>query len=223
MEDLTLQNLWKEYDRKLEEARLLNLQSWALNKQTFETVQLQKAQNRLNRLKVHKITTIVLGIAWVWFLCMLVFIHISWQGIFFNVSALCIALFNAFAVWVYAKQTVLIYQIDESESILQTQQKLAWLQTSTVRIVGIMWLQLPFYGTLFFNPAMFANGGLLRYAIAIASTGLLTLAAVWLYRNINYRNRHKKWFKLMFNSPSFNYVNRAIAFLDEVEKFKQNG
>jgi len=223
MEDITLQNMWKDYDRKLEESKLLNLQSWALNRQAFEMVQTQKAKSKLNRLVTFKTRAIVLGVIWVAFLCFLAFNTISWQGIFFNISVGMIALFTALAIITYIKHIILIRQIDESGSIVETQQKLASLQSSTIRIVRILWLQMPFYTTFFLTPAMLANGGIKTWVITIVITGLFTFAAIWLYKNINYSNRHKKWFKILFGSIEWTAVVKAMEYLDEVEQFKKEG
>lgn len=222
MEDIQLQQMWAEYDRKLEEAKLLNLQSWALNLKSLEAIQLQKAKSKLNRLANFKVWVIVLGIVWVLFLCLLVFSKITWQGIFFNISFGCIALINIIAVIVYIKQVVLIRQIDNSESVVETQQKLAELQASTIRIGSIMWLQLPFWSTFFLTPAMLQNAGAFWLSFTIIITGMLTFVAIWLYRNIHYRNRHKKWFKWLFNTFEWTSVIKSITFLDEVEAFKRN-
>ena len=54
MEELELNALWKEYDRKLEESKVLNLQSWAVNRQTFEWLQTHKAKSRLRPMGVFK-------------------------------------------------------------------------------------------------------------------------------------------------------------------------
>jgi len=221
MEDLTLQNLWKEYDRQLEESRLLNLQAWALNKQTFEMLQTQKAKSKLNRLATFKKWAIALGIGLVVLLCFLIFSRITWQGIFFNISMGMIALFTLLAVIAYIRQVVLIHEIDESNSIVETQQKLAVLQSSTLRITGILWLQMPFYCTMSLTPAMFVNGGIKTWVISIIVTGLFTFAAIWLYKNIHYKNRHKKWFKLLFSSLEWTYVTKAIEYIDEIDRFKK--
>jgi MFS family permease len=221
MEDIALQNIWKEYDRKLEESKVLNLQSWALNRQAFEMMQTQKAKSKLNRLATFKTRAVALGIVWAAFLCFLVFYKISWQGIFFNASAGMIALFTTLAIVTYIKHIVLIRQIDESGSIVETQQKLADLQSSTIRTVGILWLQMPFYTTFFLTPATFVNGGVIMWIITITITGLFTFVAIWLYKNINYTNRHKKWFKILFGSIEWTAVVKAIEYLDEVEKFRK--
>ncbi|MFI5195096.1 MAG: hypothetical protein ACHQD7_13610, partial [Chitinophagales bacterium] len=65
MEDAALKNIWLDYDRKMDEARLLNLQSWALNLQCFHGLQTQKAKSRLDSLLRFKMRAVVLGIGWV--------------------------------------------------------------------------------------------------------------------------------------------------------------
>jgi hypothetical protein len=222
MEDSQLQQMWAEYDRKLEEAKILNLQSWALNLRSLEAMQMQKAKSKLNRLATFKIWVIILGIVWVLFLCTLVFSKITWQGIFFNISFGCIAFINVIAIVVYIKQVVLIRQIDNSESVVETQQKLAKLQASTLRIGSILWLQTPFWGTFFLSPAMLQSASAFWLSFTIIITGLLTFAAIWLFRNIHYRNRHKKWFTWLFNTFEWTAVTKAMAFLDEVEEFKKS-
>ena len=221
MEDVTLQNLWKQYDQQLQESRLLNLQAWALNKQSFAMLQTQKAKSKLNRLATFKKWVIALGIGLVVLFCWLIFNTITWQGIFFNISLGMIALFTLVAVIAYIRQVLLIQRIDESNSIVDTQQNLALLQSSTLRITGILWLQMPFYCTMSLTPSMFVYGGLKAWVISIVVTGLFTFAAIWLYKNIHYKNRHKKWFKLLFNNLEWTYVTKAIEYLDEIEKFKK--
>jgi hypothetical protein len=43
-----------------------------------------------------------------------------------------------------------------------------------------------------------------------------------LYRNISYENAHKKWFKILFNSPEWTSLIKANDYLLEIERFKLN-
>ena len=61
MEDIELKNIWKDYDRKIEESKILNLQSWVLNLQSFKYIKTEKAKSKLNALSSQKKWTIVLG------------------------------------------------------------------------------------------------------------------------------------------------------------------
>ena len=73
MEDQELKSIWAAYDKKLEEARILNLQSWVLNLRCFEELQTHKVKSKLRALAGFKWVVIILGIAYVLFLCMLVY------------------------------------------------------------------------------------------------------------------------------------------------------
>jgi len=49
MEDIKHEDIWKAYSQEIANAKVLNMQSWALNSKTFEYLQLHKAQPRLPR------------------------------------------------------------------------------------------------------------------------------------------------------------------------------
>jgi len=221
MEDVELQQMWAQYNTQLEQAKLFNMQAWALNLQSKEALQMQKAKSKLNRLVNFKIGAVILGIIWVLFLCTLIFSRITWQGIFFNISAGMIALITVIAIAAYIYQVVLIHQVDNSESIVEAQQKLAMLQASTVRVIGIAWLQLPFYCTFYLSPALLQKAGtafIVTHAVVFI---VFCLVSAWVYRNIRYKNRNKKWFKILFSSFEWTAVVKAIRFLEEVEEFKK--
>jgi len=217
-----LKNTWKAYDKKLEEAWILNLQSLALNLQVFETLQTQKAKSKLNALIKFKSFAVVLGILWVLFLGFLVYHSLTLPRIFFAVSAGMIMLFTIIAIVVYIRHIVLIKQIDNSETVIDAQRKLALLQSSTINIGRILWLQMPFYSTFFLTPSMLQQVSLMMLIVAVTAPLLLTWLSIWLYRNINYKNVNKKWFKILFNSPEWNSVTMAMKFLNEIDEFKKD-
>ena len=222
MDDNELKSIWKDYDRRLEEARVLNLQSWALNLQCFETLQRQKITSKLGKLAVIKVVIAAVGIIWVLFLGFLVLHSLQWPKIFFTASVGILFLFNVYAVVEYIRHLVLIRQINNSETIVHTQLKLAELQSATLRVTRILFLQIPFYTTFYYSPQWIMSGDPGFWLITLPVTGLLTLAAIWLYRNISYRNADKKWFKMLFAGPEWNYVLQSAGFIKEIEEFKRN-
>ena len=222
MEDLTLKEIWKEYDRKLEESKILNMQSWILNLQCFEAIQTQKAKKRLNTLATFKKWVIALGIVWVLFLVFLIYHSLVYSKIFFVISAGAIALFTTYAIIIYIRQVTWIRQIDNSESIVETQKKLALLQSSTLKVVGILFLQSPFYCTWFFTPEWAMAGDPGFWFIAVPVALLFTWLSIWLYRNISYKNVDKKWFRIMFNSIEWTAIIKAQKFIDEIEEYKRD-
>ena len=193
MEDIELKNIWKTYDQKIEEAKILNLQSWAVNLKTFEYLQTHKAQSKVRSLAAFKMWAIVAGIVWLLFLDVLVYGN-HFQNIYFTSSVIAILFFTIIAVAVYIKHLVLINQINYSESIVNTQQKLTELQGSTINVVRVLFLQTPFYTTFFWNTEWITTD-IKFWLIAFPVTLLFTFIAIWLYRNISFKNANKKWCK----------------------------
>lgn len=221
MNDIQLQQLWAEYDNKLEQAKVLNLQAWALNLQSKEALQMHKAKSKLNKLANYKKWVIALGVIWVLVLGFLIFNTITWQGIFFDISAGAIAITTIIAIAFYVHHITLIQKVDNSESIVSAQQTIAQLQASTLQAIRIIWLQLPFYCTFYLSPALLQKAGTTFIIVHAVITLLFVWAAIWLYRNINYTNRHKKWFKLLMGNIEWTNIAKAAQFLDEVEAFKK--
>lgn len=222
MEDIELQNIWQAYDKKLEDSKLLNLQSWALNMQCFKELQIQKAKNKLNKLVTTKMWLVGIGIVWVLLLAFLALNSLTFSKIAFVISISMIALITAIAIVAYIKQVVLIKQIDNCDSIIVVQEKLATLQTSTLQSTRILFLQTPFYCTWFFTPKWIASGDWGFWLIAVPIAVAFAVVSIWLYKNINYKNMHKKWFKLLFGSAEWTSVIKAKNFIEEIEEFKQD-
>lgn len=222
MEDAELQNIWHEYDRRIEEAKLLNLQSWALNLNWFERTQMQKAKSRLSSLVRFKLIAIVPGILWILFLGILIYGN-RLKNLYFTVSLSMILLFTLVAMVVYIKQIVLIRRIDYSESVTDTQIKLSNLQLSTLWIVRVLWLQMPFYSTWFWNSSLIDFSSLRFWLITFPITLFFILLTIYLYRNINIRNIDKWWVKrLMMSGPEYKSLIEAKKFVAEIEEYKKD-
>jgi hypothetical protein len=222
MQDFELQKIWKDYDRKLEESKILNLQSWALNLKSFEMMQQLKATTKLNKLVIIKILVALLGLIWSAFLLLLVTNLLYFSKIFFIFSASAIAIITFAAVIVYVKHIILIRNINNTEAVVDVQKKIASLQASTIQITRILFLQTPFYCTWFVNVNDVINGHPGFWFITFPITILFTMAAIWLYRNIDIRNKDKKWFKLLFSGAEWTYLVKAEAFINEIDTFKAN-
>ncbi len=221
MQDIELNNIWKQYDQKLEEARLLNLQSWALNLQNFEMQQKQKVKSKLNKLVWQKLFLVIVGILYVYVLFLLIYYSLQWSKIFFIVSAASITIITSIAIIVYIKQLFIINQINQTDSVVDAQKKISILQTGTLQITRILFLQAPFYCTWFLTTAMIAENPGKALFITLPVFLFFTWIAIFLYRNINYKNIHKKWFKILFSSPEWVSLIKSAAFLNEIDEFKK--
>jgi len=214
MEDTELKSLWQAYDQKLE-------RSLALNLHLVKELQTQKARSALRRLAWYKVLLIALGLMWTAILGWLMYRLYTPGLISFTISAGMVILFNLVGIASYIRHLVLIHRIDNSNSVLATQKHLAELQASTLRVMRILYLQLPFYTTFFYTREMFIQGGLWFWLSTVPVTLAFTAASIWLYRNIRQENAHKKWFRRMFDGPEWTPVTQAIAFLEEIDAFER--
>lgn len=222
MENTELNNLFESYNHRLEESRVLNLQSWVLNFKSFEFMQSLKAKSKLRSLVNIKVIAVILGILWVLFLGYLLFYSFEMSKIFFVISVSAIILFTLTAIVVYIYHLVLLRKINNSENVLKTQENIARLQLSTINIVRILFLQSPFYCTFWWNVSMIVNSPLSFWLISFPIALLFALGSLWLYKNISIKNINKRWFKILFNSPEWTSLVKAYDFLEEINSFKKN-
>ncbi|MES2329163.1 MAG: hypothetical protein V4539_06130 [Bacteroidota bacterium] len=221
MEDLELKDIWRSYDKKIAEAQVLNAQSWLLNLRCFESIQQQKAQSKLKSLARFKTAAVVLGIFFLLLLGLLIWGN-HFVNPYFTISMGAIFLFSLYAIIVYIKHIILIRQLDYDGNIIDTQKKLAGLQSSTFQSTRIMWLQMPFYSTWFWDNKWITETGSKFWLIALPVTVLFTLLAIFLYHNIRVENMHKRWVRsLMMSGPEYKNVVRSMEFLNEIEEFKK--
>lgn len=222
MEDAALKNIWLDYDRKMDEARLLNLQSWALNLQCFHSLQTQKAKSRLDSLLRFKMRAVVLGIGWVSILGLLLYGN-HLRNLYFTVSVGMIILISATAILCYIRQIRQIRRIDYSENIMDTQERLTALQLSTVAIARFSWLQLPFYATWFWDKRWIDYGSLNFWLLLFPITLFFFLLAIFLYRNISVKNMNRRWVRaLLMAGPEYKSLVQAKKFVAEIEEFKKD-
>jgi hypothetical protein len=216
MEDTDILNLWKAYDKKLEE----NL---SLNKKNAEDITKIKLHSHLASMKPIKIFTIIVGILWVVFVDTLIFIAFKAGISFFLISAIIQVLLTKLAIGVYIYQLILINRVDISDSILATQEKIATLKSSTIWITKLLFLQFPVWNTFYWTQAAWENGGLLWYIIQIPLTAAFVYLALWMFFNINYENRDKKWFRMIFKGKEWTPLVKSMAILKQIAEYKGEG
>jgi hypothetical protein len=67
---------------------------------------------------------------------------------------------------------------------------------------------------------MLNNGNILLLTIQ----GLIALfsvyAAVWLFLNIKYENREKKWFRWLFSGKEWDPILKAMELIKQIDEYK---
>ncbi len=209
------QQIWKAYDAKLEKSLQLNLR-------LLTEVQSQKARSVLGALVTGRIFMIVVAGVYLALMCF-GFWFVRTQPVM-AVSFAVIILCTLLAVGEYIREIGVIRGMNYGENIVDNQIKLAGIQSSIIRSIRISWLQLPFWSTFFISNELLRKGGREFLLIQIPITLLLTIVAVFFYRNITieYAGR-KKWVKAMIRGTGIKSISRAMDFMKEIEDFKKDG
>ena len=215
--ELELKKLWQTTNDKLE-------QSFVINKKNTEDITRITVHNFLGSMKPIKIFTLLVGIIWVG-LGTIILTHIylyafSEANKFFLLSATIQILLTAIALWIYLYQLITICQVDITDPVLKTQNKLAQLKVTTLWSARILFLQLPVWTTFWWSETMITDWNLMQWAMMAITTIIFTFVAIWLFFNIKYENRHKRWFKLIFNGKEWTPLMRSMELLEQVEEYK---
>jgi len=151
MEEINIKTLWQATNQRLEK-------SLHISKQQTEEITRLKVHNLVSSMKPLKLFTILIGVLWVVIIGSVVvnlfLFAFSATSLFFLFSAAIQVMLTAIALLIYIYQFITIYQVDFTKPILHTQKKLANLQTTTLWVARILFLQLPVWTTFYWNESM---------------------------------------------------------------------
>lgn len=214
MEDMELKMLWQSYDAKLE-------RSLALNVKNMEEIHKLKAVSALRGFKGTRWLGIIFGAFWVLFIGFLIYHSLEMSKIFFVLSASIHLVVSLIAVVVYIKHLVLIDQFDNSQTVLEGQEKLMRLNASNLRVLGLLLLQLPVFSTFYITFDWIRNDPQSFWLIQMPVVLVQAFIGIWFYRNLDEKNRDKKWFKWFMSKGEFGSISKALVFLKEIEAYKK--
>lgn len=205
--------LWKTYDAKLEHSLQLNLR-------LLKEVQTQKTRSVLRTLTAGRVIGIVLGVLYEIILCVACWVVRSQPVMAISIGVFIVV--TGIAMGAYWWELVLIARIGYAENIVDTQEKLADIQSSMIRTLRISWIQLPFWATFFVSNELIRKGGPLFWAVEIPAVLAFTVAAIVLYRNLTPEvMERKKWVRKLLQGTGWRSITRAIGFMREIREFKQ--
>src|SRR5699024_9839488 len=151
MNEIELKNLWQNSNEKIEK-------SLHLSQKNSDEISRLKVYHYISSMKPIKLFALLVGIIWVGLgVVVLGYLFIyAFKEVpkFFLFSATIQVGLTAIAIWIYLYQLIEIYQIDNTEPILKTQQRLASLKKSTLWVARILFLQLPVWTTFYWNESM---------------------------------------------------------------------
>lgn len=219
MNELELKRLWQITSDNLEK-------SSAINKKNTDDIMQVKVFSILGSMKPIKIFTLLVGILWVGIgiiaLSSIYLTAFSEANKFFLFSATVQVLLTAIALFIYIYQLIKIYQVEIYDTILQTQKNLAQLKISTLWVARILFLQLPVWTTFWWNESMLTEWNYFQWGMTLFITASFAILALWLFFNIKYENRNKKWFKLIFTGKEWTPLMKAIEMLEQLGHYRSD-
>lgn len=217
MNEKELRTLWQTTNEKLEESLLIS-------KRNTEDITKLKVESFLSSMKPMKIFVLLVGMLWVGagtvvLTNLLTYASAEVSGFFLLSASIQVGL-TGVALLIYLYQLIIIHRVDITKPILKTQENLTSLKKSTLWVTRILFLQLPVWTTFYWNASMFENGSWFFWAIQCAVTLSFGYAAVWLFFNIRYENRDKKWFLLLFGGKEWTPLMKSMALLKQIEAYR---
>lgn len=209
------QEIWKEYDRRLE-------RSLSLSRRLFTDLQQQKVGTELRPVVRYRVVTIVMGIVWLLLMAFCLYVVVVRTQVVMAISfgAFCVCTIIGIAGAI--RDVLVIRSIHYSGNVVGTQRKLVKMQSSMVRDIRLAWLQMPFWASFFVSNGMIRAGGRLFFFIEVPIFLFFVGLAIFLYVNITVENaQNKKWVAAMVRGAGSKRLVRALALLKELEEFER--
>lgn len=220
MQDHDIKLLWQSTQLALDK-------TIRINHANTESITRLKVDSLLSSMKPTKITLLALGVLWVGlvgsFVAYLFITAYSHFSPFFLFSMALQVLLTAVAIVIYMYQLGLIRNTDFSQPVVSIQKKLTRLQFSTLLVNRILFLQLPLWTTFYLSETLLSSFTLSQWLLQGCMTLLFTVLAIWLFVNIRYENRNKKWFRLLFSNKEWIPVFRSMELLEQLEPDPADG
>ena len=218
MNETELKLLWQATNEKVE-------RSLRVNQKNADEITRLKAKDLLSSMKPTKVFALAVGIIWVMALGIilgkLIVNHLGEISICFLLSATIQVLLTVVAIGVYVYQINLINKVDFSEPVLAIQEKVSRLKISTLNVSRLLFLQLPVWTTFYWNEKMFAAENWMLWILQGIVTLSFIYVALWLFFNIKYENRNKKWFQLIFRGKEWQPILQSMELLNQIEQFQE--
>jgi hypothetical protein len=221
MELSEIKLMWQAYDTKLEKSLKLNLHC-------LEMIQAQKVKSKLTPLFWQRFVEIMLHLIVIFWLSR--FLYKNFSQFPYAISAIALILFYIIAFVNCLKQIIIIKQMDYCNDIVTIQSSLVILQTYIVNYMRLTFLCIPTYLAY----PIIAFKALTNFDIVSQLHGnwwtgqiifsiILIPVCVWLYKEISYKNIHKKWVKYIIQKSSGIRVTKALEFIRELETLRHDG
>ncbi len=219
MEAKELKKILAAYDTKLDKKLSLNVAS-------FKSINLDKSEKRTLSILKYRIIEIVVFSLLALFIGN--FIASNWSQTHLVISGIIVGVFTLIALAGSIGQVTLLQQIDFAKPIVDIRKKIELVNAHSLLFVKLMFLSTPIWWSYvvvasdsLFNIDLYANMDadfVLKYLMV---NSLLIIPLVWFLNKLTYKNLHIKWVRKTIGLFTGSKTMKALAFLNEIEKFER--
>ena len=223
-----LKTMWLSNDAKLDK-RL------KLNEQNIELIQTQKVASKLTPLYRQRVIECIFHS-----IAIVLLVGFLFKNIFqlpYAISAIALLAFYLTTFVNAIKQINLIKNMDFNKDLATMQSSLVLLQTHIINYAKLAILFIPTflaYPTIItkvikdfdikaladFDIIAKSNGS--WWTLELVALIILVPLGIWFYKEVTYKNMDKKWVKNFIQKSSGTRVTKALEFLKELQRLKNN-
>jgi hypothetical protein len=213
-----MKQTWTEHTVKLDRVLKLNLQA-------LKSVQMDKGRSALSRYKAHRLFELITGVVAGDLLGAYLVHRLTVPTL--AIPALILGAFIVAGIAGCVRQLILLHQISFADPVTTIQAKLGTVKLHMLETTRLMILSLPFYFAyvaigfdLLFGVNILARANRAYIYANVAVSVALFLPAIWLFRNLNFRNAGHPVIRLFINGAGGKQLLAATDFLNQIEEFK---
>ena len=222
MELQELQNIWAEYDRKLD-------RSLQVNMQLLRQLKLDKVESKTRGLFILKLVETVWVAAIIGYLVSFITQYLNqWPLV---LSGLVVLAFAAMGFVSDIRQLSIIMQLKlgYDDAIAPIQKKIESLKTVIIDYIKYGLLFIPCYpflmivaGKTFMHVDFTENARRAYFLSNVAVGAVLAVPIIWIFVELS-RKDIKPWAKNLLSGSGWFQANAAADFLKEIENFEKEG
>lgn len=215
-----LKSIWTGMEAKLD-------RNWQLNLHTLQTVNLDKARGKMNKLIWTKVS--IMGIAMLFTSMFMAYSIGRWEVTHQAITGIIFGMWT-FAILVTSiHELSLVASLDYSQPIPVLQKKLIEIKLLTIRYLRLsVWIFPLYFGfmillfDLFFGVDIVAVGDV-NWIIAnlVFSVCIFIPAAIWMYKKLSAKNANKKWMNKLLGGNGSQIMD-AVNFLEEIKTYEND-
>jgi hypothetical protein len=213
-----MKQTWTEHTVKLDRVLKLNLQA-------LKSAKMDKSRSALNRYKASRVFELITCVVFADLLGAYLVHRLTAPTL--AIPALILGAFTVAAIAGCVRQLILLHQISFADPVTTIQTKLESVKLHMLETTRLMILSLPFYFAyivigfdLLFGVDMLAQGDRAYIYENVVLSVTFFLPAIWLFRNLNFRNAGHPIIRLFINGAGGKQLLAATDFLNQIEEFK---